>query len=242
MVSKKKTIYWRWTLESREAIERIAYLFNGNLILPYRQNQFKQWVDKGKQRNLFSNLNVQPIKAKVSLDNGWLSGFIDAEGCFYANFAKSTFLKGLQKNFLNSKTFETYCQSKPYSYQKMTLTQVYSPSTQSIFIDISNQFFGTGQLRLFKNKNSNGSNQYVRIELGALKSQHKIITYLTRFPLKTIKRVSFRRWWRVNLRRTKGEHLSPKGVKRLYRLVKSINQHDSNIYDNRSDRQNSNPL
>lgn len=193
MVSKKKTVYWRWKLESKEAIERIAYLFNGNLILPYRQNQFKQWIDKGKQRNLFSNLNIQPIKAKVSLDNGWLSGFIDAGKCFYANFAKLKFVKGLQKNFLNSKTFETYCQSKPKLSQKMTLTQVYRPSTQSIFIDISNPFLGTAQLRLFKNKNSNDSNQYIRIELGALKSQHKIITYLTQFPLKTIKRVSLRR-------------------------------------------------
>lgn len=234
---KKKTVYWRWSLESREAIERIGYLFNGNLILPYRQNQFKHWIDKGKQRNLFSNINYQPTKAKISLENGWLSGFIDAEGCFYANFAKSTpllYQPCLQtKHFLNDKTFEIYCQSKPQLSQKMTLTQVYCPSTQSIFIDIRNELLGTAQVCLFKNKNvtSKGPNQYVRIELGTLKSQHKIITYLTQYPLKTIKRVSFRRWWRVYLRRNKGEHLSPKGIKRLYRLVKSINQHESNVYD-----------
>nr|YP_009367584.1 putative LAGLIDADG homing endonuclease [Pseudocharacium americanum]YP_009367673.1 putative LAGLIDADG homing endonuclease [Ignatius tetrasporus]ARK14624.1 putative LAGLIDADG homing endonuclease [Pseudocharacium americanum]ARK14719.1 putative LAGLIDADG homing endonuclease [Ignatius tetrasporus] len=106
---KNGTTYWRWVVESKPALERLAFLFSGNLILPKRQKQFLNWIDLGQKKGMFQYPfdRNQPWTAKVSLNNGWLSGFIDAEGCFYASFQHSF-------NKINS------------SYklkQKMTLTQ-----------------------------------------------------------------------------------------------------------------------
>lgn len=39
---------------------------------------------------MFESVTIQkPWTSKVSLQNGWLSGFLDAEGCFYAHYKLS---------------------------------------------------------------------------------------------------------------------------------------------------------
>jgi hypothetical protein len=41
-LERNGAIYWRWTVESQNGLERLAFLFSGNLILPKRQEQFLQ--------------------------------------------------------------------------------------------------------------------------------------------------------------------------------------------------------
>ena len=78
--------HWRYTIEDRRGLQRIMALFNGNLILPKRRRQFANWV---KEAALIHHpsfaLKQQEEGPVVSLDTGWLSGLIDAEGCFYAH-------------------------------------------------------------------------------------------------------------------------------------------------------------
>lgn len=83
-------IVWKWAVGSKKDLERIAFLFSGNLILPKRQRPFLEWLKVGHSTNLFLNVSLEkPWTSKVSLKDGWLSGFIDAEGCFYAKYLPS---------------------------------------------------------------------------------------------------------------------------------------------------------
>lgn len=64
---------------------KLAHLFNGRLIIPYRQVQFARWL------RALNAVNANPIALElrplalgtnVNFSNAWLCGFIDAEGCF----------------------------------------------------------------------------------------------------------------------------------------------------------------
>lgn len=77
----------RYVTQSKKEIDIIISIFNGNLVLPTRQNKlsifikgFNNWVTKG-------NIRLEPVVFKnsyilPSLDNSWLTGFTDGEGCF----------------------------------------------------------------------------------------------------------------------------------------------------------------
>lgn len=233
--------YWRWTLDSKKSLENMAYLLSGNLILANRQQQFLDWVRVGQSKGMFQTLNEKACFSSVDLNNAWLSGFIDAEGCFYASCCLPPALKTqifqlppMKKHWSpeHYRLFEEISQSKIQLKQKFTLTQLSTHQNNAIFQTILLLFKGT-TLYLFKNQSVKklSSNQYVRIELSSLVSHGVIIDYLGKYPLKTLKHVSFTRWKRVYLRRKDGVHLTAKGSKRLYRLVKAINVHCKELYN-----------
>jgi hypothetical protein len=252
--SVKKT-YWRWTLDSQKAIENMAYLLLGNLVLVKRQQEFLECIEVGQKKGMFQFPfdKAKPWSSGVNLQNAWLSGFIDAEGCFYAQFSlplalklKVSKLPLLKKNWseFDYEVFSEISQYKCKLKQKFHLTQKSTDETNKLFQKILCLCKGKS-FHLFKKQskttNKFGPNQplplavghqkYVRIEFHSLSSHKVLIDYLTKYPLKTIKNVSFRRWKRVYLRRKKGVHLTSKGIKRLYRLVKAINSHSEQVYN-----------
>lgn len=71
--------YSRYLVDDEQGIIVLTSLFNGNLVLGKRKSQVKKWLDILNILEL--NHNTLPI-----LSNSWLSGFIDAEGCFFHFF------------------------------------------------------------------------------------------------------------------------------------------------------------
>lgn len=77
----------RYVTQSKKEIEVIISLFNGNIVLPSRKKIFAKfvegfnlWVNKGTIRLdkvEFINNSILP-----DLNNNWLAGFTDGEGCF----------------------------------------------------------------------------------------------------------------------------------------------------------------
>ena len=62
------------------SILKLINLFNGNLCLTHKINQLSNWVKHFPNREMNILLNYK--NNQICLLNGWLSGFIDAEGCF----------------------------------------------------------------------------------------------------------------------------------------------------------------
>ena len=234
--------YWRWTLDNNQSIQSLAVLLSENLILESRQKQFLTWVEVAQKKGLLKHCftKTKTWSSNVCLNNGWLSGFIDGEGCFHAQLKLSLEQKNKIFEFPVSKSkwtnkhyklFETI-QGKYQLNQSMVLTQISSNQTDRVFKKILLLFQSKRKLYHFRNSTvkKKTNNLYVRITFSSLVSQEKIIDYLTRYPLKTIKQISFKRWCRVYTRRKNGVHLSPKGTKRLFRLVKAMNNHSKKTY------------
>ena len=225
--------YYRYSISDIKNIIRLIHLFNGNLLLNKVQNNFNKWLDCYNELYSDKYIENKYICPIINLNSGWLSGFIDAEGYFYANIflknyiqKKINLLPKMKKKWSNEnyKLFQQISQYKPCISQKMTLTQVSTKETNKLFKQILFLFKGKSFYIFQNSKVKKLSNKkYVRIEFSSLDSQKIIIDYLSQYKLKTCKYISFIKWKRVYLRCIENVHLSPKGTQRLYRLIKSIN-------------------
>ena len=70
-----------YRVRDKQGLFNVLSIFNGNLFLYSRKEQFKLWLAayniKYKQKITYIENNNRPC-----LSNSWLSGFTDAEGCF----------------------------------------------------------------------------------------------------------------------------------------------------------------
>lgn len=196
--------YWKYSVEDKKGLQRIMLLFNGNFVLPKKYEQFAYWVSIGKTISPL-NFSLKLQRVQVSLKTGWLSGFIEAEGCFYANF------KAKQKFELENFSFD----------QKLTITQKNTHGESVVLQEITVLFESVVKLRIAKKPN------YYRIEFCSLKAHTIIIAYLNEFPLLGKKNIVFHRWWRIYLRRKepRKKQITLKTIEKLKKLCSMINQH-----------------
>lgn len=212
--SDTSEIYWSYLVDNKPNVQRIISLFNGNLVLPKRIVQFQKWIQIAATVNClpskFVNKQQDPASSiSLTLNSGWISGFIDAEGCFYA--ALSTPAKGSSM----SKSIK----------QKMHLTQKSEFGDEIIFKNIGtlfNSYANVNQVTTPKHKNK-ATSPYYRLEMGSLSTHQTIIKYLQKFPLKTSKKIAFLRWERVVKAREVNAHLDETKLPKLEALCKSIN-------------------
>lgn len=69
---------------TKSDIPKIINIFNSNIISNYRFYQFSAWCNYIHQ-NITTVINIDKLSKNnkvISLNDAWLSGFIDAEGCF----------------------------------------------------------------------------------------------------------------------------------------------------------------
>ena len=76
---KSKTHHFR--VRDNVGIEKLIDIFNGNIITKAKIIQFKSWLEAFNNKYKTNKLYIECIN-KVTIDNAWLSGFTDAQGCF----------------------------------------------------------------------------------------------------------------------------------------------------------------
>lgn len=74
-----KTHHFR--VRKKESILKLINIFNGNLLTEKKTKQFKIWVQTFNN-TYKDNIQVFQCNNDPILNNAWLSGFTDAEGCF----------------------------------------------------------------------------------------------------------------------------------------------------------------
>lgn len=75
-------------VRDKENILKLISIFNGYIFLSSREEQFKLWLDafnhKYKENILYLNGEYKP-----NLNDSWLAGFTDAEGCFTCSISEN---------------------------------------------------------------------------------------------------------------------------------------------------------
>ena len=186
----------QFRVRDKNNLIKIINIFNGNLITKAKILQFKLFL---QAFNAKYNTNIDFINSinKVSLDNGWLSGFTDAEGCFTCSA------------YLNKTT------------NKHIVTVRYIIS-QKDDIEFSNHLANLINGYVSYLKSYEGYNTVVNSTKLSI-----IIKYINNYPLQTKKHISYIRWLKVHKLVINKEHLTTEGgglQEKIKCLIKSINK------------------
>ena len=213
---KNSNGFYRLVVSDITNIFSLALNFNGNLVLHHRINQLSSWVNILKDKNLWvatqhgDSQNVSQ-GLRPTLEDSWLSGFTDAEGCFNVNItARTDTISGfrIRPRFLLD-------QKDAYD----TLSSI-------------RNLFGFGRVTL-----RGKTNNVYRYSIDSFKSLMLVRDYFISFPLKTKKSKSFEhRLLPVTLALARGryaqevynmclkkEHLTVDGLKKVREITKNIN-------------------
>ena len=185
--------YGRYRVDDQKGILILIALFNGNLVLDKRKDQMKKWLDIINIKEI--NNNILPL-----LNDSWLSGFIDAEGCFNVTILKR--------------------KAMTLGYQvklRFMIDQKDNLNTMLFIRDQLNLFLTNRKL-----KKGINSTMY-RIESNSFIKAPVIIKYLNSFELKTKKQESYKKWVKVYKLIQNRAHLTKDGLTNIRKLSKEIN-------------------
>lgn len=191
---------YRYIVKSHSEIIALFKIFNGNLVLDHRIKQLKRWYEILNSTSL--NLNIRD-----NLNTKFLSGskLLSMESAWLAGFtdAEGCFNVNIIKR-------------KESVILRFILCQ---KNAEVVLLNIRS-LIGHGYVTSEKNS----INRYtVNTFIGA----KSIISYFTRFTLKTSKVDSFNKWLEVAKMIDEGEHLNLEGVKKIRAIAVLINKKNS---------------
>lgn len=186
-------IYARYIVQDKKNCERLAHIFNGNLVLNKTNARFQIWIKE---------LNITLLKTKgfINLENAWLSGFIDAEGCFYARVRKHSRMKlqyKVERKFIINQKEELH-----------------------LFEYLKELFSSNAKIQKIETQDS----IYYKIELSSMLSNDLLLNYLNKFPCKGNKNISVTIYSRIHGYIKREEHLTIIGLERIRNLCKNLNR------------------
>ena len=192
--------YSRFIVADRDNIERLIHLFNGNLVLQKTNSRFELWLQSW-------NLSSREEKRVIPLyqnqlpsfeNNGGLSGFSDADGCFNA------------------------VQSLDSRYSlgwRLRLRFILDQKSEKDLLEKVKNLFGSGVISRRREVDD-----MWRFTCTSILTHRVVTNYFTRYPLRTVKKVSFLRFVSL-LRYITTRPVLPwegKVLKRVENLIKKI--------------------
>lgn len=217
---QNKQTYYRYAVYDFKNLTRLMYLFNGNFHLNKVNIRFKIWLDTYNSINSIVNtkhvfvIYKQP-NLKLNLDSAWLSGFVDAEGGFYASLTKQKNLK--LKYRLRMKFYITQ------KYELQILLDILRLIHENSLRVLVNQNIQNTNLVFTENKYiSNFKLDFYRLEINTDIYILTIIAYFEKYQLQGKKHIVFSRWKRIYINRTVLKEISSKSEKLLLRFQKLI--------------------
>ena len=165
-------------------------MFNGYLVLDKRKIQFKKWLDRFNILELSNN--VLPL-----LNNAWISGFINAEGCFNVTLFKRKAM------VLGYKVKLRFMIDQKDSLNGMLIIK----NKLNLFLTNRKLNEAIGTMHRVE------SNSFVKVPL----------EYLNKFKLKSKNKESFDKWVTVYELSKTHAHLTEKGLNVIRKLSKQVN-------------------
>lgn len=202
LVESKKNNTIKWVVNKQKDIYLLCLLLNGNLVLPLRYGRFSIFLAKLNEKLLKNNEDIIILKNNLvlpSLNDYWLSGFTDAEGCFSVSLLS------------NSNVFRVrYILSQKDTINKYILEHILNLWNKKIGRKI-------GDIYIHSTPNN------LELRINGLKNVKEIFEYFDRYPLLTIKRESYIKFKELCLLISEEKHLDVDSRKDLEKLIKLIN-------------------
>lgn len=194
--SRQKT--HRFIVQDLKNIYLLSLLFNGNMVLPTRSARFLTFLSSFNEKLLRKNLMpINPITVNVvpSLNDCWVLGFVDGEGCFTISFLSNS--NGFRMSFLITQKWEV---------------------NKHVLEHILSLFNCNGSVL------SQKDSDYWDLKINGLKNCSNLFSYFDKFSLKTKKKDSYLKWKHIHSRLVLGDHLTDTTRQELIILAKQINK------------------
>lgn len=198
--SGKNNNFYRWMVDEPSHILLLAFLFNGNLALDNRIKQLALWVNALNNRFGSDTIKLNNTPVSITLQDAWLSGFTDAEGCFNVSITANT----------------------RYTLGYVIKMRYLLDQKDNLILNKICELFGFGKVTL-----RSGTDNVYRYTATGFKSLNVVISYFKLFPLYTKKAISFEKWLTVHNQVSNKLHLTDEGLAQVRILQKQINLNNS---------------
>nr|YP_008802536.1 putative LAGLIDADG homing endonuclease [Monomastix sp. OKE-1]AGZ90189.1 putative LAGLIDADG homing endonuclease [Monomastix sp. OKE-1] len=218
-VGKCGNLYYRFSVSKRSDIDRIVHLFNGNIVLNKINDNFLLFL---QNRNAQACKDGRPpihFLGKHEFlffeNNAWLSGFTDAEGCFYV---------GKSKDKRYSLGYRLRC--------RYILDQL---AERWILEKIKNEFVKNGCISIRKTKDKDGNviirrvgQEMLRYTCTHLKCLEFLMNYFKKYPLLSEKSIALHRFQKMMryIQNRKTVEWEGKVLKKVENLLNKLKEED----------------
>jgi hypothetical protein len=187
----------RYIVQDINNLSLICSLFNGNIVFLTRNTKFLMFLAAFNDKALRSKIDkIEPISTTIlpTLNDHWLSGFTDAEGCFSLSLLSNS--SGYRLRFLLCQKWEV---NKP-------------------ILDHICLLFGVG------NVSKHSTPNYWEFIVNGVKNCDSIIPYFDKYVLYSKKKESYELWKELRLQLIKGDHLNSNTRIKMKELANKINK------------------
>ena len=198
--SGKNNDFYRWMVDDPSHILLLAFLFNGNLACAARIQQLALWVNALNNRFGSETIKLNNTTVLITLQDAWLSGFTDAEGCFNVSITA------------NSR----------YTLGHVIKMRYLLDQKDNLILNKICELFKFGKVTL-----RSGTDNVYRYTATGFKPLNDVISYFKLFPLHTKKAISFEKWLTVHYQVSNKLHLTDEGLAQVKILQKQINLNNS---------------
>ena len=209
----------RFVVQDKLSLYLISLIFNGNLRTPDKLRSFNEFLislnasiknsrgralkslkDFGLTTDIYQDIKSCDSTKEISLNDSWLVGFIDAEGCFYAGFSSNN------------------------NYFQLTFDLAQKgEDSKEIVLDMLPQLFKVGKV----SEHHYDSIWHYRVN--GLNNSLALINCLEslNFTFLTKKATSYLLWKQICNSIVQKEHLDPVKRQNLVSLAKTVNKYSS---------------
>ena len=192
--------FYRLMVDDPSHILLLAFLFNGNLACAARIQQLALWVNALNNRFGSETIKLNNTTVLITLQDAWLSGFTDAEGCFNVSITA------------NSR----------YTLGHVIKMRYLLDQKDNLILNKICELFKFGKVTL-----RSGTDNVYRYTATGFKPLNDVISYFKLFPLRTKKAISFEKWLTVHYQVSNKLHLTDEGLAQVKILQKQINLNNS---------------
>lgn len=205
IIESKKDKTYKWIVQDRKNLYLLSLLFNGNIVLPIKSIKFNIFLSKLNYKLLINNENLIEFNSELilpTLNDTWLLGFTDSEGCFTCSILNN-----------NDNAYRVrYILTQKYDINKYVLEHILL-----LFNNYYNDNISIGSIIPHSKKN------IWELRINGLKNCNKILFYFNKFKLKTIKYNSFIKFKDILNDINNKDHLNPIKRSLLKKKAKNIN-------------------
>ena len=192
--------FYRLMVDDPSHILLLAFLFNGNLACAARIQQLALWFNALNNRFGSETIKLNNTTVLITLQDAWLSGFTDAEGCFNVSITA------------NSR----------YTLGHVIKMRYLLDQKDNLILNKICELFKFGKVTL-----RSGTDNVYRYTATGFKPLNDVISYFKLFPLHTKKAISFEKWLTVHYQVSNKLHLTDEGLAQVKILQKQINLNNS---------------